>query len=61
MRTPKIIQILATPNDPCWQGRMLGLCDNGVTYEVNHKGVWSPIIAPLSHKHENKQLKEKGE
>ena len=59
MKSPKIIQILVTPNDACWQGRILGLCDNGITYEVNHKGRWAPIIAPLSHIDENEKLKDK--
>jgi len=35
----KIIQILLTPNDYSWQGALLGLGDNCVTY-INNNGVW---------------------
>lgn len=43
---PRIVQILMTPNDAQWQGRLLGLGDDGVTYyEV--AGEWRTFISAL--------------
>jgi len=44
---PKIVQLLLTPNDIVWQGRLLGLGSDGVTYEVGDNTRWVPMIAPL--------------
>lgn len=33
---PKIIQFQAMSNDPCWQGVILGLGDDGVIYKSEH-------------------------
>lgn len=44
---PKIIQILIAPNDAVWQGRLLGLGDDGVVYENETTG-WVPSIQPLT-------------
>lgn len=42
----KIIQILIAPNDSSWQGMLLGLGNDGVTYrEVD--GVWVEFIPKL--------------
>ena len=46
--SPQIVQILIAPNDNIWQGRLIGLGSNGVTYEVGSSGKWEPIIAPLT-------------
>ncbi len=32
----KIIQIMAMPNDQCWQGHVLGLGSDGVVYINSH-------------------------
>lgn len=32
----KIIQIIVTPTDNYWQGALLGLANNGITYVFNH-------------------------
>ncbi|MCU0808647.1 MAG: hypothetical protein MUC53_12175 [Candidatus Contendobacter sp.] len=39
---PKIIQLILTPNDNAWQGVILGLADDGVTY-VFREG-WKPYL-----------------
>ena len=38
-----------TPNDAAWQGVMLGLGDNGVTYHCQ-TGTWKPYIPPIDSK-----------
>jgi hypothetical protein len=38
--SPKIIQLLLTPNDSNWQGMLLGLADNGDTYRLDHADGW---------------------
>ena len=44
----KIIQLLKTENDYAWQGRLLGLDNNGVTYEYDTvSGVWRSFIPAL--------------
>lgn len=43
----KIIQIQAMPNDPHWQGVVLGLGDDGITYMSEHMDVgsrWVPYV-----------------
>lgn len=40
----KIIQLLKCENDYQWQGRLLGLGDDGITYEVNSAGCWVEFI-----------------
>ena len=40
----KIVQLLMTPNDSTWQGRLLGLGSDGNTYEATNDG-WKPLIA----------------
>ena len=45
---PRIIQILMTPNDATWQGRLLGLGDDGVTYH-EYRGAWEPFVPALTH------------
>jgi hypothetical protein len=45
--SPKIIQILVTPNDDSWQGMLLGLSDDGVVYRVEEDG-WVAMIKPLT-------------
>lgn len=42
----KIIQLLMTPNDSTWQGVLLGLGDDGVTYHCQ-TGTWKPYIPAL--------------
>ena len=42
----KIIQLVKTENDCTWQGRLLGLGDDGVTYDSS-SGVWKPFIPAL--------------
>ena len=41
---PIIVQLLMTPNDSTWQGRLLGLGNNGVTYVCGYNGTWEPFI-----------------
>jgi len=41
---PKIIQLLLTENNERWQGRLLGLANNGATYYVNKSGEWELFI-----------------
>jgi len=43
----KIIQLMMTPNDSDWKGRLLGLGDDGVTYEIDFYGKWKPFIPRL--------------
>ena len=43
----KIIQILFTESHSTWQGRLLGLGDDGVVYTLDQKGNWEPFIRPL--------------
>lgn len=45
----KIVQLLLTPDGPLWQGRLLGLGSDGVTYEVGEGTRWVPMIAPLGY------------
>ena len=40
----KIIQILLTPEDARWQGRLLGLGDDGILYESAGNSGWYPMI-----------------
>ena len=49
----KIIQILTTPNDALWQGRLLGLGDDGATYQCG-ASKWELIIEPLTARHNAK-------
>jgi len=44
----KIVQILIAPNDSTWQGVMLGLGDDGVTYHCK-TGHWEPYIPQLGY------------
>jgi len=46
----KIIQLILMPQDQRWQGRLLGLGDNGVTYELSDKGKWERFIDALDLK-----------
>lgn len=50
MKVAKIIQLLKTENDAKWQGRLLGLGDDGVTYECGPVGRWEEFIPPLDNK-----------
>ena len=43
----KIIQLLKLENDAIWQGRLLGLGDNGITYKLDTKGRWEKFIPAL--------------
>ena len=45
--SPKIIQILVAPNDALWQGRLIGLGDDGVTYQ-SQTDEWEPMVKPLN-------------
>ena len=45
--SPRIVQLLMTPQDATWQNRLIGLGSDGVTYSVNHKGFWEPFVPPL--------------
>lgn len=49
MTDVKIIQLVATENDVTWQGRLLGLGDNGVTYVVNGRGRWEEFIPGVDY------------
>jgi hypothetical protein len=42
--SPKIIQILIAPNDSTWQGILLGLGDDGITYQVETGTKWKQMI-----------------
>ena len=46
--SPKIIQILIAPNDSTWQGILLGLGDDGITYQVGTGAKWEPMIPPIN-------------
>jgi len=48
--SPKIIQILIAPNDATWQGILLGLGDDGVTYQVGTGTKWEPMIPTINSK-----------
>ena len=52
--SPKIIQILIAPNDAIWQGILLGLGDDGITYQVGTGTKWEPMIPDLNYR-ENSQ------
>jgi len=39
----KIIQILIAPNDCHWQGKLLGLGDDGIVYALTDEGDWMKI------------------
>lgn len=39
----KIIQLLITPNNSIWQGQLLGLGSNGITY-IMENNKWVPVI-----------------
>jgi hypothetical protein len=45
----KIIQLLQTEISGDWEGRILGLGSDGVTYEINLKGRWEAIVPPLNY------------
>ena len=45
--SPRIVQLLMTPQDATWQNRLIGLGSDGVTYSVNYKGFWEPFVPPL--------------
>jgi len=40
---PRIVQLCVTPNDDIWQGQLLGLGDDGITY-CCPRGEWVPYI-----------------
>jgi len=44
--TPKIIQLLLTENNGTWQGRLLGLGNDGVTYVAEKEG-WKLFITKI--------------
>ena len=50
MSDSKIIQILLTEENSKWQGRLLGLADDGFTYAVNNDGLWEKFIPPVGTK-----------
>ena len=47
--SPNIIQLLMAPNDATWQGVLLGLGNDGVTYVCGKSGRWEPYIPPLGY------------
>jgi len=49
MRELKIIQIQAMPNDPCWQGMLIGLGNDGVVYGYNN-GEWDVYAKAINEK-----------
>jgi len=57
--SPKIIQILIAPNDSTWQGILLGLGDDGITYQVGTGTKWEPMIRHLGFK-ENAKVRGGG-
>lgn len=54
--SPKIIQILIAPNDVNWQGTLIGLGDDGVTYHAGTEWVWEPLISPICSQENEKEL-----
>lgn len=44
----KIIQILQTEHKSQWEGILLGLGSNGVTYWCNSRGIWEEYIPNVS-------------
>ena len=44
----KIVQLLIAPNDATWQGVLLGLGSDGVTYHCK-TGHWEPYIPELGY------------
>ena len=42
---PKIVQVLIAPNDALWQGRLIGLGSDGVTYQTG-ADKWEPMVSP---------------
>ena len=44
---PRIIQVLVAPNDATWQGALLGLGSDGVTYVCGASGRWENYIPAL--------------
>jgi len=54
--TVKIMQLVITPNDSNWQGILVGLGDNGITYEAKNDGhgwFWDPIIPNVKFDNQN--------
>lgn len=47
--SPQIIQLLMTPNDATWQGVLIGLGSDGVTYVCGPSGRWETYIPPLGY------------
>jgi hypothetical protein len=45
--SPRIVQLLMTPQDATWQGRLIGLGSDGETYSVNYKGFWELFVPAL--------------
>ena len=43
----KIVQLLLTPDNHVWQGILLGLGNDGVTYALNYNNTWEPFIKSL--------------
>lgn len=41
----KIIQILIAPVTNEWQGQLLGLSDEGITYECDSNGYWVEFVS----------------
>jgi len=48
LTAPRIVQLLISPNDACWQGVLLGLGSDGVTYHCK-TGHWEPYIPELGY------------
>jgi hypothetical protein len=49
-KKPKIIQLLMTPPNDIWRGRLLGLGSDGVTYAchtTDDRSYWSPVVSDL--------------
>ena len=47
---PKIIQILIGPDSATWQGKLIGLGSDGVTYEAGADSRWHPILPNIGYK-----------
>lgn len=47
--SPQIIQLLMTPNDATWQGVLIGLGNDGVTYVCGTSGRWEKYIPPIGY------------